>query len=110
MPFPLPGDLPDPGIEPESPALQTVYLLSVPLFGKPNWKPNFLYFILIIQKSRKTEERMSFSDHLHCEQLGRQPTLGKLNKLTQLLVEIVFAAILERFLHYIFSSSLTRCF
>ena len=33
------------------------------------------------------------------EQLGRQPTLGKLNKLTQLLVEIVFAAILERFLH-----------
>ena len=70
LPFPLPGDLPDPGIEPESPALQTVYLLSVPLFGKPNWKPNFLYFILIIQKSRKTEERMSFSDHLHCEQLA----------------------------------------
>ena len=70
LPFPLPRDLPDPGIEPESPALQAVYLLSVPLFGKPNWKPNFLCFILIIQKSRKTEERMSFSDHLHCAQLA----------------------------------------
>ena len=69
LPFPLPRDLPDPGIEPQSPAL-AVYLLSVPLFGKPNWKPNFLYFILIIQKNRKTEERMSFSDHLHCKQLA----------------------------------------
>ena len=70
LPFPLPKDLPDPGIEPEYPALQAVYLLSVPLFGKPNWKPNFLCFILILQKSRKTEERMSFSDHLQCEQLA----------------------------------------
>ena len=28
LPFPSPGDLPDPGIEPGSPALQTLYLLS----------------------------------------------------------------------------------
>ena len=31
--FLLPGDFSDPGIEPESPELQAVYLLSEPLFG-----------------------------------------------------------------------------
>ena len=30
LPFPSPGDLPDPGIEPESPALQADSLLSEP--------------------------------------------------------------------------------
>ena len=30
LPFPSPGDLPDPGIEPRSPALQTDALLSEP--------------------------------------------------------------------------------
>ena len=34
LPFPSPGDLPDPGIEPGSPALQTDSLLSEPP-GKP---------------------------------------------------------------------------
>ena len=34
LPFPFPGDLPNPGIEPRSPALQTDALLSEPL-GKP---------------------------------------------------------------------------
>ena len=34
MPFPSPGDLPNPGIEPRSPALQTDSLLSQPP-GKP---------------------------------------------------------------------------
>ena len=34
LPFPAPGDLPDPGIEPRSPALQADSLLSEPL-GKP---------------------------------------------------------------------------
>ena len=34
LPFPSPGDLPDPGIEPRSPALQTDTLLSEPP-GKP---------------------------------------------------------------------------
>ena len=28
LPFPSPGDLPDPGIEPESPVLQADFLLS----------------------------------------------------------------------------------
>ena len=34
LPFPSPGDLPNPGIEPRSPALQTEALLSEPP-GKP---------------------------------------------------------------------------
>ena len=34
LPFPSPGDLPDPGIEPESPALQADSLPSEPP-GKP---------------------------------------------------------------------------
>ena len=34
MPFPSPGDLPNPGIKPGSPELQTDALLSEPL-GKP---------------------------------------------------------------------------
>ena len=34
LPFPSPGDLPNPGIEPGSPALQADALLSEPL-GKP---------------------------------------------------------------------------
>ena len=34
LPFPSPGDLPNPGIEPWSPALQTDALQSEPL-GKP---------------------------------------------------------------------------
>ena len=31
LPFPSPGDLPDPGIKPRSPTLQAVSLLSEPL-------------------------------------------------------------------------------
>jgi len=41
LPFPSPGDLPDPGIEPRSPALQAAALLSEPP-GKPN-KENLAY-------------------------------------------------------------------
>ena len=39
QPFPLPGDLPDPGIEPRSPVLQLDYLLS----NSPG-KPTIYYF------------------------------------------------------------------
>ena len=34
LPFPSPGHLPNPGIEPGSPALQTDALLSEPLFRR----------------------------------------------------------------------------
>ena len=42
LPFPSPGDLPDPGIEPRSPALQADALTSEPP-GKPWWL-FFLFF------------------------------------------------------------------
>ena len=37
LPFPSPGDFPDPGIEPRSPALQADTLTSEPP-GKPQWR------------------------------------------------------------------------
>ena len=43
LPFPSPGDLPDPGIEPESPALQADALSSEPP-GKPLDKTNVTLF------------------------------------------------------------------
>ena len=39
LPFPSPGNLPDPGIEPRSPMLQADALLSEPP-GKPNFYGN----------------------------------------------------------------------
>ena len=42
--FPSPGDLPDPGIEPESPALQPDSLPSEPP-GKPNMYFKYNYII-----------------------------------------------------------------
>ena len=55
LPFPSPGDLPDPGIEPGSPALQTDSLLTE-LQGKPHHKSSqptfstawsaFLYIVI----------------------------------------------------------------
>ena len=43
LPFPSPGDLPDPGIEPGSPALQADSLLSEPS-GKPKMKLLLLFW------------------------------------------------------------------
>ena len=40
FPLPSPGDLPDPGIEPRSPALQVDALLSE-LLGKPSYLTSF---------------------------------------------------------------------
>ena len=39
LPFPSPGDLPDPGIEPTSPAFQADSL-PAELFGRPNVRPH----------------------------------------------------------------------
>ena len=41
LPFPSPGDLPSPGIEPRSPALQADSLPAEPQ-GKPLWKEGLL--------------------------------------------------------------------
>ena len=50
LPFPSPGDLPDPGIEPESPALQADALPSEPP-GKP--KPQYKSTIVNMQYFNK---------------------------------------------------------
>ena len=42
LPFPSPGDLPNPGIEPRSPALQADALTSEPP-GKPTEVDNLIY-------------------------------------------------------------------
>ena len=44
LPFPSPGDLPDPGIEPWSPAFQADALTSEPP-GKPNMKAKGEHFV-----------------------------------------------------------------
>ena len=40
LPFPSPGDLPNPGIKPESPALTGVFFITEPP-GKPSHEPTF---------------------------------------------------------------------
>ena len=47
LPFPSSGDLPDPGIEPRSPALQADALTSEPS-GKPDGYTVSLYFLMTI--------------------------------------------------------------
>ena len=42
LPFPSPGDLPDPGIEPRFPSLEADSLTSEPP-GKPIYKPIYIY-------------------------------------------------------------------
>ena len=46
LPFPSPGDLPYPGIEPRSPALWADALSSKPP-GKPNYIYNFVYIYIL---------------------------------------------------------------
>ena len=45
LPFPSPGDLPDPGIKPRSPTLQADALLSEPL-GKPKERHSYFWWEL----------------------------------------------------------------
>ena len=48
LPFPSPGDLPDPGIKPGSPALQAAFLLSEPP-GKPEVSTGHIIFCASLQ-------------------------------------------------------------
>ena len=49
LPFPSPGDLPDPGTEPGSPALEADTLTSEPP-GKPLWRRDHLSIVEAIKK------------------------------------------------------------
>ena len=53
LPFPIPGDLPDPGIEPASPTLQADSLLSEPQ-GKP---------LVVMQMFSYTRPFLSYAGH-----------------------------------------------
>ena len=45
LPFPSPGDLPDPGIEPGSPTLEADALTSEPPIGEKNLKKNGYMYV-----------------------------------------------------------------
>ena len=62
LPFPSPGDLPNPGTKPTSPALQADSLPTEPL-GKPNSSLSILY-ILYIDWSSGTKESNQFEKDL----------------------------------------------
>ena len=65
FPFLIPGDLPDPGIEPGSPALQADSLLS-----KPPGKPLMLCGVAKLKKKKK-------KGPLSAERFpGRRPRVG----------------------------------
>ena len=63
LPFPVPGDLPNPGIEPESPTLQADTLTSEPP-GKPLYKPMLLLLLL----SRFSHGQLCVTPHMAAHQ------------------------------------------
>ena len=62
LPFPSPGDLPDPGIEPSSPTLQADALTSAPP-GKP------------LQRIARREKKAFLSDQ--CQEIEEKNRMGK---------------------------------
>ena len=65
LPFPFPGDLPDPGIEPRSPALQVDALTSEPP-GKPNYTSIKKREILDVFKLSLPSLHFTLLKHLLC--------------------------------------------
>ena len=69
LPFPSPGDLPDPGIEPESPALEADALTSEPqgspiytkytLFNSDTWGTLFSHNVQTIYKVSQTSYKIN---------------------------------------------------
>ena len=87
MPYPPPGDLANPGIEPRSPALQEDYLLSEPL-GKP--KNTEVGSLSLLQGNFRIQE-LNWG-LLHCRQILYQLSyLG--SPLLPILLPILFLGI-----------------
>ena len=57
LPFPSPGDLPDPGTEPESPALQADSLLSESPGKSLNTSDEFKIYEFIMMLKKKKEPK-----------------------------------------------------
>ena len=66
LPFPSPGDLPDPGIEPRSPALQTD-----PLPTEPLGKPKEILELSIITKMKNSPDRWNSRFELAEEEISK---------------------------------------
>ena len=64
LPFPSPGDLPDPGIEPASPASQVDSLLTEPL-GKTLWSTFQLVCMYVCVCAYTQETLMYMYMHMH---------------------------------------------
>ena len=103
LPFPSPGDLPNPGIEPGSPTLQADTLPSEPPPGKPKnkhcktwpkrlwlmklnslWPPNFLGQGAACECSSASKEIPFFSASLRCYEMpwNRRAHRGRIKGLT----------------------------
>ena len=75
LPFPSPGDLPDPGIEPGSPALQA-YVLPSELLGKPNLLLDHFQFTLILGPNIPGSYAILFLQHWAYFYHQSHPQLG----------------------------------
>ena len=80
-PFPSPGGLPDPGIEPGSPALQA-YVLPSELLGKPNLLLDHFQFTLILGPNIPGSYAILFLQHWAYFYHQSHPQLGVVFALT----------------------------
>ena len=75
LPFPSPGDLPNPGIKPGSPELQADFLPSEPL-----WKPqrhkqslNHLTCLIIYTRYQRQKRKINLSVHIRISERSYNP-------------------------------------
>ena len=97
LPFPSPGDLPDPGIKSGSPSLQADTLLSEPP-GKPSsakyWQlnlqkfPGFCYAFHHLSETILTEAHITLLQSVHQRLLSSVLFLSTLSQACQLLVTL----------------------
>ena len=84
LPFPSPGDLPDPGIEPNSPALQADALPSEPP-GKPREatgkgkNERYTHLNAEFQKTARRDKKAFLSDQ--CKEIEENNRMGKTREL-----------------------------
>ena len=91
LPFPSPGDLPNPGIEPRSPALQADTLPSEPPgmgFSKSNAKRELYSNTSLPQETRETPKNLT----LHLKQLEKEvmknPKVSRRKEIIKIRAEI----------------------
>ena len=83
LPFPFPGDLPDPGIKPRSPALRADALPSEPP-GRPQGQREYVSFGILWEAGRLVGWRLFAWGWGHAQQLGLPPSIVGLFSLQRL--------------------------